>query len=219
MKISLIGYGKMGRVVEAAALERGHSILIGLDSSADIFIDFTEPEAVIKTARALAFQGKKIPWVIGTTGWDLKRVLPVIKKGEIPTLYGPNFSIGMAVFIRLAKRGAEMMKQEYSCRGIETHHAEKKDIPSGTAQKLMQEIMGLTFDSVREGEHFGIHELFFESENDHIKLVHQAKDRKGFAKGAVLAAEWMEGKEGIYTFDDYLEDMWNQKSLQLLSPH
>lgn len=217
MKIGLIGYGKMGKAVEAVALERGHTVSIGISSEADVFIDFTEPTAVAQTAKTLSGMGT--PWIVGTTGWNLKEVLPLVEKGKTPFLYGPNFSIGMALFSQLAKRGTEMISDDFSLRGVEVHHKEKKDVPSGTARKLMQEIKGLTFDSIREGEYFGIHEVVFESAEDQIELVHRAKSRKGFAKGAVLAAEWMIGREGIYTFDDYLEEMWNQKSLQHLSPH
>lgn len=210
MKIGLIGYGKMGKAVEKVALERGHRISIGITSEADVFIDFTEPAAVVKTAQAL--QGKKIPWVVGTTGWNSREVLPLVKQGKIPFLYSPNFSIGMAIFSRLAK----MVGGDFSVRGVETHHREKKDAPSGTARKLMQEIKGLTFDSIREGDCFGIHEIVFENDVDQIQLIHQAKNRGGFAKGAILSAEWMIGKEGIFTFDDYLEEMWNAQ--QLLQP-
>lgn len=217
MKMGLIGYGKMGKAVEEVALQKGHIISLGISSAVDVLIDFTEPAAVAKTAEAL--KGKGIPWVVGTTGWDPGVVLPLVKEGKIPFLSGPNFSIGMAIYIRLARMGAEMVSEAYTMRGVETHHREKKDAPSGTARKLMSGIGGLTFDSVREGEHFGIHKLVYESEEDQIELVHRAKNRKGFAKGAVFAAEWMIGKEGIYTFDAILEEMWNQKSLQPLLPH
>lgn len=216
MKIGLIGYGKMGKAVEVVAIERGHTVSIGISSDADVFIDFSEPTAVAQTAEALS--GKGTPWVVGTTGWNQAEVLSIAQEGNIPILYGPNFSIGMALFSHLAKRGAEMISEDFSKRGVEKHHKEKKDTPSGTACKLMQEIKGLTFDSIREGEYFGIHEMIFESEEDQIELIHRAKSRKGFAKGAVLAAEWIIGKEGIFTFDDYLEEMWNQKSLQPLLP-
>ncbi|MCP5506544.1 MAG: dihydrodipicolinate reductase [Chlamydiales bacterium] len=217
MKIGLIGYGKMGKAVEVVALEKGHTVSIGISFEVDVLIDFTEPSAVLETAEAL--RGKGIPWVVGTTGWSAREVLPIAEEGNIPLLYGPNFSIGVAIYSRLARLGAKMMAEEFSMRGVETHHSEKKDTPSGTARKLMNEIDGLIFDSVREGDHFGIHELIFESKEDQIELVHRAKNRKGFAKGAVVAAEWMIGKEGIYTFDAILEEMWNQKSLQPLLPH
>lgn len=214
MKIGLIGYGKMGKAVEEVALQQGHAVSIGISSAVDVLIDFTEPSAVAETAEAL--NGKGIPWVVGTTGWNPDVIFPLVKEGNIPFLWGPNFSIGMAIYARLARMGAEMVSKAYTVRGVETHHREKKDAPSGTARKLMNEIEGLTFDSVRDGDHFGIHELVFESKEDQIELVHRAKNRKGFAKGAVLAAEWMIGKEGIYSFDAILEEMWNQKSLQPL---
>jgi|JI10StandDraft_1071094.scaffolds.fasta_scaffold05092_7 4-hydroxy-tetrahydrodipicolinate reductase len=207
MKIGLIGYGKMGKAVQVVAKERGDVISVGISSDVDALIDFTEPAAVVKTAKAL--EGKGIPWIVGTTGWSIEEVLPIVKRGDIPFLYGPNFSIGMALFSRLVKKGADMISQDFTLKGIETHHKEKKDTPSGTARKLMEEIEGLSFESIREGDYFGIHEVIFESDEDQIEVIHRAKNRKGFAKGALLAAQWMIGRKGIYTFDDYLEDMWN----------
>lgn len=207
MKIGLIGYGKMGKAVQVVAKERGDVISVGISSDVDALIDFTEPAAVVKTAEAL--EGKGIPWIVGTTGWSIEEVLPIVKRGDIPFLYGPNFSIGMALFSRLVKKGADMISQDFTLKGIETHHKEKKDTPSGTARKLMEEIEGLSFESIREGDYFGIHEVIFESDEDQIEVIHRAKNRKGFAKGALLAAQWMIGRKGIYTFDDYLEDMWN----------
>lgn len=207
MKIGLIGYGKMGKAVQAVAKERGDIVSVGISPDVDVLIDFTEPAAVVKTAEAL--EGKEIPWIVGTTGWPMEEVLPIVKRRHIPLLYGPNFSIGMALFSRLVKKGSEMISEDFTLKGIEIHHKEKKDTPSGTARRLMEEIEGLSFESIREGEHFGTHEVIFESDEDQMTLIHRAKNRKGFAKGALLAAEWMIGRKGIYTFDDYLEDVWN----------
>ena len=206
MKIALHGYGKMGKEVHQAALEKGHDVVVGLENVSDVLIDFTGPNAVVETAKAL--KNKPIPWVLGTTGWDLDHVLPLVQEGNIPLLYGPNFSLGVAIFSRLAKHGAKMMAGEFVFSGVETHHTEKKDVPSGTAKKLMGEIEGLSFESIRKEGECGTHALLFDGACDQIEIVHRAKNRKGFAMGAVLAAEWLFGKEGIYTFDDYVEEMW-----------
>jgi len=204
MKIGLIGYGKMGKAVERLSLQLGHEVLIGLDSIVDVAIDFTEPEAVKKTALALRLT--KTPWVIGTTGWKKEEVLTIAREGEIPLLYGPNFSMGMAIFSRLAKIGGALMGDSYTKKGIDIHHAEKKDTPSGTALKLMEDIPGLSFESIRKGDHIGTHQVIFDSFEDSIEITHRAKNRDAFAKGAILAAEWLVGKEGIYTFDDFIEE-------------
>lgn len=215
MKIGLHGYGKMGREVHQIALEKGHQVVIGRENPSDILIDFTGPDAVIKTAKAL--KNKGVPWVLGTTGWDCDKVLPIVEEGKIPLLYGPNFSLGVALFSRLANVAAKMMEGEFVLSGVEKHHTEKKDAPSGTAKKLMKEIEGLTFESIRKEGECGTHALFFDSLSDQIELVHRAKNRRGFATGAVLAAEWLIGKKGIYTFDDYVEEMWHlPEPLQLL---
>lgn len=209
MKIGLIGYGKMGKAVEKLACARGDTVLLGISSPVDVFIDFTGPTAVLTTAEALKNRG--IPWVLGTTGWDPDQVFPVVKQGNIPFLYGPNFSMGMAIYSRLVQVGARLITKDFSMHGVETHHKEKKDAPSGTARKLMQDIEGLCFESIREGDHLGRHAVIFESAEDKIELVHSAKSRKGFAQGALCAAEWMIKKKGIYTFDEYLETLWHSK--------
>lgn len=216
MRIGLIGNGKMGKAVERLALEIGHEVFIGFDSTVDVAIDFTEPDAVKETALALCFKG--IPWVIGTTGWDQEEIFKIAKEGEVPLLHGPNFSIGMALFSRLAKIGGSLMDESYAKTGIDIHHAEKKDAPSGTALKLMEEIPGLSFESIRSGHHVGVHQIIFDSLEDTIELTHRAKNRDGFAKGAILAAEWLTGKEGIYTFDNFIEERFSCHFQELLQP-
>ncbi len=216
MKVGIIGYGKMGKAVERLALEMGHSVSVGLDSHVDVFIDFTEPAAVIETALALKL--RKTPWVIGTTGWNQEEVLQVAQEGEIPLLYGPNFSIGMAFFFYLAKMGAKVMGASFAKSGIDTHHAEKKDAPSGTALKLMKEIPGLSFESIRKGDQVGTHQLFFDNLEDQIELTHRAKNRDGFARGAILGGKWLIGKKGIYIFDDYMEEKFSCHFQERLLP-
>ncbi len=215
MKIALLGYGKMGRAVHEIARERGHDCSLIYDPKADVCIDFTEPEAVRGTIELLA--PAKTPWVLGTTGWDKEEILPLAQKGEIPLLYGPNFSFGIALFRRLVRTSAALMGERYRVSGTEIHHTEKKDAPSGTALKLMEEISGLSFDSVREEGEVGTHQITFDSEEDQIELIHQAKSRAGYAKGAVLSAEWLVGREGIFTFDDYIEEAM-QGCLKASSP-
>ncbi len=202
MKIGIIGYGKMGKAIEKLSQEMGHEVFIGINSKADVFIDFTEPEAVKETALLLP----KTPWVLGTTGWNKEEVLKIVKEKGIPFLYAPNFSIGMAFFSRLAKYGSALMKEGYSRSGIDTHHQDKKDAPSGTALKLMEEVSDLSFTSIRSGQHVGVHQLIFDSLEDTIEMTHRAKNRNGFAKGAILAAEWLIGREGIYTLDDFINE-------------
>ena len=210
MKIALLGYGKMGKAVEKVALEKGHSCLIGLSDEADICIDFSSKNAVEQTARSIL-----IPWVLGTTGWDHAQVLPIVKKRGVPLLYSSNFSIGMALFkslLRLAKK----LFSKHQLRGEELHHLHKKDAPSGTALELMEEFEGLSFSSKREGTHVGTHRLLFCSEDEEITLEHRALNREIFAKGALLGAEWLLKKKGIFKLEQVVGDLWN---IQDLSQH
>ncbi|MCP5504384.1 MAG: dihydrodipicolinate reductase [Chlamydiales bacterium] len=216
MKIGILGYGKMGKAVERLAQDLGHETSVGLDSTVDVIIDFTEPNAVKETARALS--KTQTPWVLGTTGWKKEEVLKIVQENEIPLLCGPNFSLGMAFFSRLAKMAGALTGDFYDKTGIDIHHAEKKDAPSGTALKLMEEVPGLTFESIRSGHHVGIHQVIFDSQEDTIEITHRAKSRDGFAKGAILGAEWLIEKKGIYTFDDFFEERFSwhfQEPLQL----
>lgn len=216
MKIGILGYGKMGKAVERLSQDLGHETSVGLDSTVDVIIDFTEPNAVKETARALS--KTQTPWVLGTTGWKKEEVLKIVQENEIPLLYGPNFSLGMAFFSRLAKMAGALTGDFYDKTGIDIHHAEKKDAPSGTALKLMEEVPGLTFESIRSGHHVGIHQVIFDSQEDTIEITHRAKSRDGFAKGAILGAEWLIEKKGIYTFDDFFEERFSwhfQEPLQL----
>lgn len=215
MKIALIGYGKMGRAVHEIARERGHECSLIYHPDADVCIDFTEPGAVRGTLELLT--PAKTPWVLGTTGWSQEEVLPLVREREIPLLYGPNFSFGIALFRRLVRTSAALMGERYRVSGTEIHHTEKKDAPSGTALKLMEDISGLSFDSIRENGEVGTHQITFDSEEDQIELTHQAKSRMGYAKGAVLAAEWLAEKEGVFTFDDYIEEAM-QGCLKASSP-
>lgn len=204
MKIALIGYGKMGRVVEQLALKAGHSCFPHFTEEAEVYIDFSTAEATLQTAHLLAKHPR--PWVLGTTGWSKERLLPLVSSASIPLLYGSNFSVGMALFRRLARLGAALFEKGYERRGVEVHHAGKRDAPSGSANTLMEEIPGLHFESRREGEEVGRHQLLFTSEEEEIVLEHRAKSRSLFAEGALLAAKWLVGRRGIYTFDHLIEE-------------
>ncbi|MDJ0651697.1 MAG: dihydrodipicolinate reductase C-terminal domain-containing protein [Simkaniaceae bacterium] len=207
MKIGILGYGKMGKAVEKLSHDLGHETSRVLDSTIDVAIDFTAPLAVKKTAIVLS--KTQTPWVLGTTGWNREEVLQIVQDHKIPLLYGPNFSLGMAFFSRLAKTAGSLMEDFYDKVGIEIHHAEKKDAPSGTALKLMEKVPGLTFTSIRSGHHVGTHQVIFDSQEDTVEITHRAKNRDGFAKGAILGAEWLVGKQGIYIFDDFFKERFS----------
>ncbi|MGE0199101.1 MAG: 4-hydroxy-tetrahydrodipicolinate reductase [Simkaniaceae bacterium] len=217
MKIALIGYGKMGKMVERCALQEEHEIVARVTKEkrtfspiekADVCIDFTEPSAVLGTIREVA--AFKKPLVIGTTGWE-------VEKGQeyaamIGILYAPNFSIGVALFERLLKEAYTLFSPRYGVSGVEIHHQEKKDAPSGTAKHLASQIPGLAFQSVRSGYHPGTHQVIFDAPEDTIELTHRARNREGFARGALEAASFLMGKVGFYTLEDYIEErcLWKE---------
>ncbi|NGX50494.1 MAG: 4-hydroxy-tetrahydrodipicolinate reductase [Chlamydiae bacterium] len=218
MKIALIGFGKMGRMVERCALSKGHEIVARFTSlerpleqieQADVSIDFTQPSAVLETLRALA--PFKKPVVIGTTGWDVEGARPYAE--EMAILHAPNFSLGAALFELLLKKAHDLFSPSYDISGVEIHHSEKKDLPSGTALHLAKQIPGLSFQSVRSGSDPGTHQVTFDSSDDSIELTHRAHSREGFAKGAIEAASWLIGKVGFYTLDDYIEEKLHARNL------
>lgn len=221
MKIGLIGYGKMGKAVEKAALEKGHEIVarltreadLGLLEEADVCIDFTAPDAVWKTIEFLAPFKKNL--VIGTTGWEkhLAQAQELAASSPFGLLYAPNFSIGMYILKKLLEKGAELVRPfDFDVAGLEMHHQRKKDAPSGSAKALSRtlfESLGqdIPFTSIRVGSITGIHQVLFNSIDDTIELTHRASSRMGFARGALAAAEWLQGKVGFYTFDDFMEEV------------
>jgi 4-hydroxy-tetrahydrodipicolinate reductase len=166
---------------------------------------------VIPNIEACARGGAKI--VVGTTGWyeHLEQVRQLVKRYDIGFVFGANFSVGVNIFFEVARAAAPALKLGYSGRMIERHHAQKKDRPSGTAlaiNNVVREVSGVAIeiDSVREGSIVGDHELRLESENDFVVLSHSAKSRRGFAEGAVKAAEWIQSKKGFYDF----KDVWRE---------
>ena len=233
MKIALIGFGKMGREMDSVAREQGESIVRVFDSQhplrpealaeADICIEFSTPESVLSNIEAAVKAGKDI--VIGTTGWysHLPEVRGMVKQSGL--LYSSNFSLGMNMFFRIAKRAAELMQnaQHYDPYIQEIHHRQKVDSPSGTAMVLAQILLDrierkkgvlkqppegkiqpdmLHISSTRAGQLAGTHTIGFDSEADLIELRHTAKSRRGFAIGALTAAQWLRGRKGVYTMDD-----------------
>lgn len=223
MKIALLGYGKMGRLIEESAIKRGHLIVLRQTSTSssyedlkncDLVIDFSHPSAVLPHVKQCINHQK--PLIIGTTGWekDLQIVQELVFNAQIGCLAAANFSIGVHLFQRLVGQAAALFchQPSYDVAGVEYHHNQKFDAPSGTAKALSQEIHShlpcnpeTLFTSVRCGHMPGTHEIYFDSLEDTITLSHQARSRKGFAEGAVLAAEWLYPQKGYYTMHDYIQ--------------
>lgn len=224
MKIALIGYGKMGHMIEAIAKERGHEIVSVIDqnnldefesnafASADVAIEFTTPQTAANNILRAWKAG--VPVVCGTTGWDveaMKREVTEREDKKIGLMWSSNYSIGVNILFALNKQLAKFMEAspEYTPHMTEVHHIHKLDAPSGTA-KTLQEAIGddrlkiNDIESIREGEVAGIHTVTWDSEIDTISISHSAKSRKGFALGAVIAAEWMKGKTGWHDFSEVI---------------
>ena len=199
MKIALIGYGKMGHMIEEVALSRGHEIVARIDAGdafalngADVAIEFTTPGTAKDNILRAWAQG--VPVVCGSTGWNAQELLEEDKRiHEKPMLiWKSNFSVGVNIFFELNKELASAMKgqPQYTPSITETHHIHKLDKPSGTAKTLAEQIgTNVAIESIREGEVPGTHEVKWDSEEDTIIITHVAKGRRGFALGAVLAAE------------------------------
>ncbi|MGZ8391434.1 MAG: 4-hydroxy-tetrahydrodipicolinate reductase [Gemmatimonadales bacterium] len=227
MKIAIIGDGRMGKAVASLAIGRGHSIQTVVDSSdnvagraltrerltgADVAIEFTRPEAVVPNLERLIELG--IPTVTGTTGWSdaLPRITRLIEARNGALLHAANFSIGVHFFLRAARELARSFsgRPEFLSSIREVHHAAKLDSPSGTALLLQQRLgdsdKSRTFPitSVRTGTVPGTHELIYDGPHETVSLSHVARDREGFAAGALAAAEWLPGKTGVFTFEHLL---------------
>ena len=227
MNLLILGRGKTGSLVAEVAAERKHHVeTAGAKENAacaalspeklhniDTVIDFTGPHCVVANIEACVHAGKKM--VVGTTGWhaELDRIRHLVEQHKTGFVYAANFSIGINLFYDAGRAAATALRHGYSGQIFERHHAHKKDAPSGTAlamQRIVREVSGQTegpeITSFREGEVVGLHEIVFESANDRIYLCHDAKSRRGFAEGAVLAAEWLAGKTGFYEF----KDIWRE---------
>jgi 4-hydroxy-tetrahydrodipicolinate reductase len=252
MKIALIGYGKMGKMIGQIAQNKGHTIAVIVDpfakdtpagipvsksiadanlDSADAAIEFSVPATACENITALA--QRKIPTVAGTTGWldKLDEVRKSVEAANSALFWSSNFSIGVNLFYRIAWYAAELFNNfnDYDVGGFEAHHNKKLDSPSGTAKTLAEGVISkierknkivwetldrkpaadeLHFPSLRMGHVPGAHSLFFDSQADTIEITHTARNREGFASGAVLAALWLTAKErrGIFTMDDMLKE-------------
>ena len=220
-RLAIIGLGKMGRAVEQLARERGFEVVAKLGkgdavtreslSDAEVAVEFTTPRAAPANIRAALEAGCAI--VVGTTGWYESRAgvdeLAREKKGAL--LVAPNFSPGIAAFGEIVKAAAQILKTMpgFDAHIIETHHAAKKDTPSGTAKALEEttaEAWGanIPVTSVRVGSVPGTHEILFDAPFEQIRLVHSARDRRVFAEGALFAARWLVGRTGVFTMQDVI---------------
>src|SRR4051794_17589970 len=226
MLFVILGQGKTGKLVSDLALERGHTVRIveekdnenGAALTADLLrgvdavIDFTTPDAVVPNMRAVLGAGGRM--VVGTTGWygQLGEMRRLAETHKAALLYGTNYSVGVQVMYRVAKELA-LAAQGYTFHITETHHTSKKDAPSGTALSIKQVLeaanptLQAEISSVREGDAAGIHAVEARSKNDVIELRHEAFSRRGFAEGAVRAAEWVAGKTGCWDFRDIFEQL------------
>jgi 4-hydroxy-tetrahydrodipicolinate reductase len=240
MKLCLIGYGKMGRAIEQAAMNKGHEIASKIDpkekytsitaealQDAEICMDFSRPDKILTNIQQVASLGKNM--VVGTTGWyhHLPEVRGWVEKNNIGFVYAPNFSIGVHLFLRLVEHAAMLINEhvQYDIAAFEAHHAKKIDIPSGTAEAMMAALLKkisrktevkinslenplekheIHLNSLRCGSIPGEHKVLFDSDYDTLEITHTARSRQGFAYGAVVAAEWLQGKKGFFSYDDIL---------------
>ena len=232
MKIALLGYGRMGKAIEQIAIERGHAIVALVDknenqgnlSEADVAINFSVPDAAVANIKAA--MEKQIPVVCGTTGWleHLKEVEDYCTQNKSAFIYASNFSVGVNLFFKLNKILAKLMHphKSYTPQMKEIHHIHKLDAPSGTAITLAEgvfdqseytdwsidETKGATTLPItveRTGEVPGTHSIEYKSDVDSISIQHEAHSRQGFALGAVIAAEWIQNKKGVFTMNDVLD--------------
>lgn len=235
MKVALAGHGQMGHEVDAVLRERGHSPVgmlrgTGFPPGCAVGIDFTGPEAVVANVKRALAGGAR--YVVGTTGWDAQRdeVRKLVEDAAGGLVYGSNFSVGMNLFFTIVRQTAALMARfaDYDPYVLERHHRKKKDAPSGTARDLSAIVASaggkrsqavttlgaealsdaqFSVASVRAGGIVGDHTVGFDSGGDEILLEHRARSRRGFALGAVLAAEWIATRTGFHSFDAVLEDL------------
>jgi 4-hydroxy-tetrahydrodipicolinate reductase len=222
-RLAIVGYGKMGRLIEQLAPEYGFAVALKLDEfnnagfealtaenfrGIDVAIDFSIPAAVRRNVEGIAPLGVNI--VIGTTGWleHVDAVKRAVQANGIGLVWSPNYSIGVNAFFRLVSEAARLLERqpEYGAWAWEIHHSTKKDAPSGTLLKLVDEMKkagytrAISTGSNRAGAHPGTHEIGFDSSADTITLRHTARSREGFARGALQAAKWVAGKQGFHEF-------------------
>lgn len=231
MKIALLGYGKMGQIIERIAIERGHTIVLrkrsndtfdGLEN-ADVAIDFSIPSSAVENIKASI--KKNVPIISGTTGWleNYEEITSFCTQQNGAFLYGSNFSLGVNIFFELNEYLAKMMNQlkQYNVSMEEIHHTQKLDAPSGTAITLANGIISnsdytnwtlntpeekeIKIEAIRKDSVPGTHSVYYDSDIDQIEIKHTAHNREGFALGAVVAAEWIKDKKGIFSMKDVLD--------------
>ena len=217
--LAIVGYGKMGRLIDQLAPEYGFSVTARVDigreeplQGADVAMEFSVPFSVVDNVAKVA--ALRIPMVVGTTGWaeHLAEVKSIVARNDSALVWSPNFSIGVNVFTRLAAEAARLLKneKEFGAWAWEIHHITKKYAPSGTLIKLVEQMKAAGFErpinisSNRAGAHPGTHEIGFDSAADTITLRHTARSREGFARGALKAAQWIIGRKGFFEFSDVL---------------
>lgn len=230
MKIALLGYGKMGKTIEGTALQRGHQIVLKLNSKdieyslddVDVAIDFSIPVSAVDNIEKCI--NHDVPVISGTTGWldSYEDIVELCKTKNGTFLYASNFSLGVNIFFELNKTLSKLMKElpQYKVNLEEIHHTQKLDAPSGTAISLANDIIsnseyktwtlenpksheiGITAKRIENVP--GTHEITYESNVDSLQIKHTAHSREGFALGAVIAAEWIQGKKGVFTMKDVL---------------
>ncbi len=220
MKICIIGYGKMGKMVEKIAISKGHSINQIIDSpndevdgNADVAIIFSTPESAVLNIMK-CFE-KKLPVVCGTTGWlnDIEKIKNYCETNNSTFLFSPNFSLGVNLFFKINNSVSKIMRNsdEFDLRISEVHHTSKIDSPSGTALKIKKDIDSILnkdvqIESKRIGSNNGTHEVIYESFSDLIKISHTAKNRDSFALGSIVCAQWIISQNGFFEMDDFLND-------------
>lgn len=233
MKVAILGYGKMGKIIEEVLLEKGHEIVIKADNDsflneqlaqADVAIEFTQPDAAV--ANIMRCLHANVPVVVGTTGWyeEMEKIVDTVDELNGTVFYTTNFSLGVNIFFAVNRYLAKLMHDHpnYEIHLEETHHTEKVDSPSGTAITIAEQILdkierkGKWVNETTTGSDLGIksmrvqgvpgtHSVRYESDIDEIEIIHTAKSRMGFAHGAVLAAEWVQGRKGLFTMTDLMK--------------
>ncbi|MCW5959056.1 MAG: hypothetical protein KIS76_02785 [Pyrinomonadaceae bacterium] len=232
MKIALIGYGAMGKLIKTLAEEKGHEIAVIIDESdadlraeklaekfsgVDAAIDFSIASAVKRNVEACLIAN--VPLVEGTTGWNSEKqsvkVLVIEKDGAF--VFGANFSIGVNLFYKIVDYASELFAkiEDYEAFIEEQHHSRKLDAPSGTALKLKEIVAGhinkdFSVSTTRAGRIPGTHRVGFDGHADQIQLEHLARSREGFASGAILAAEWIGGKKGFWEFTEVMDEILSE---------
>ncbi len=218
-KLAIVGYGKMGRLIDQLAPEYGFEVSARVDvdrnespEGADVAVEFSVPAAVLGNIRKVSALG--IPMVIGTTAWmeHLAEARTLIEASQSALVWSPNFSVGVNVFARVVSEAARLFanENEYGAWAWEIHHSTKKDAPSGTLIQLVERMKAAGYvrpidtSASRAGAHPGTHEIGFDSAADTITLRHTARSREGFARGALKAAQWIVGRKGFYEFSDVL---------------